>query len=173
MLDEKKSFEMLEGFQAHYNYDTNYMKDMLKENPEAYETFEAFLPMASFVNEAPKDVIFVARLTSMKNEDCGACLQLNVDMALEAGVNKEIIQDIIFNEGNTLSAELKTVYDFTLCVGNKQDVDAKLYDEINKLYSKKVLVEIALAIAGTKVFPTVKRVLNDFQTCSNIQIKVK
>mgnify|MGYP005989664831 CR=1 FL=1 len=173
MLDKQKSLEMLEGFQNHYNYDTNYMKEMLTENPNAYETFEGFLPMASFADEAPKDVLFVAKLTSMKNEDCGACLQLNVDMAIEAGVDKKIIQDIIFNEGKTLTSELKTVYDFTLSVGNKKDVGTELYSKINALYSKKVLVEIALAIASTKIFPTVKRVLNDFQTCSNIQIKVK
>ena len=30
MFDEKKSLEMLEGFQNHYNYDTMYMKEMLK-----------------------------------------------------------------------------------------------------------------------------------------------
>ncbi len=172
MLDEKKSLEMLDGFQAHYDYDTNYMKEMLKENPEAYATFEAFLPMASFVKESPKDVISVAKLTSMKNEDCGACLQLNVDMAIEAGVDKEIIHDVIFNEGKNLSSELKVVYDFTLCVGNKQNVDKQLYTKINELYSKKVIVEIGLAIASTKVFPVIKRVLNDIQSCSNIQIKV-
>ena len=172
MLDEKKSLEMLDGFQSHYDYDTSYMKEMLKENPKAYETFEAFLPMASFVSETPKEVLYVVKLTSMKNEDCGACLQLNVDMAIEAGVDKAIIKEVVFNEGKNLSMTLKEIYDFTLCVGNNQSIDSNLYDKINKTYSKDVMVEIALAIASTKVFPAVKRVLNDFHSCSVIQIKV-
>lgn len=172
MIDTKKSLEMLEGFQNHFGYDTSYMKEMLKENEEAYAMFEAFLPMASYVNKAPKDVIFIAKITSMKNEDCGSCLQLNVDMAIEAGVSKELIHEIIFNEGKNLSDELKTVYDFTLLVGNKKEVSKDLYEKMNKLYKKEVIVELALAISATKIFPTIKRVLDDLQSCSVIQIKV-
>ena len=172
MFDEKKSLEMLEGFQNHYNYDTTYMKEMLVSNPKAYEIFEAFLPMASFKDKAPTDVIFVAKLATMKNEDCGKCLQLNVDMALETGVDKEIIKEVVFNEGKNLSRDLKEIYDFTLAVANKEDIEANLYDKINKKYSKAILTEIALTIASTKVFPAVKRVLNDFHSCSVIQLKV-
>ena len=172
MLDENKSLEMLEGFQAHYDYDTSYMKEMLKENPEAYATFEAFLPMANFVKNTPKEVLYVVKLTSMKNEDCGACLQLNVDMAVEAGVEKEIIKEVVFNEGKNLSSTLKEVYDFTLLVANNQSIDTILYDKITTTYSKDILVEISLAIASAKIFPTIKRVLNDFRSCSMIQIKV-
>lgn len=172
MLDEKKSLEMLEGFQNHYNYDTTYMKEMLKENPNAYASFEAFLPMASFKEKTPLDVLFVVKITSMKNEDCGACLQLNVDMAIEAGVDKEIIKEVVFNEGKNLSEELKDVYHFTLAVGNNETVQNNLYDKINKRYSKDIMTEIALAIASSKVFPAIKRVMNDFHTCSMIQLKV-
>lgn len=172
MLEENKSLEMLEGFQAHYNYDTRYMKEMLKTNPEAYATFEAFLPMASFKKKTPIEVIFVVKLASMKNEDCGACLQLNVDMAVEAGVNKDIIKAVVFNQGEGLSGQLKDVYDFTVAVAKNETVDSLLYDKINKKYSKDIMTEIALAIASSKVFPAIKRVLNDFHTCSMIELKV-
>lgn len=172
MFDEKQSLEMLEGFQAHYDYDTSYMKEMLQVNPKAFETFQNFLPMASFVEKTPKEVIYVVKLTSMKNEDCGQCLQLNVDMAIEAGVDKEIIKEVIFNEGKNLPKELKEVYDFTLAVGNNEEIDSNIYDKINKKYSRDIMTEIALAIASTKIFPTIKRVMNDFHSCSVIQLKV-
>lgn len=172
MLDKNKSIEMLEGFQSHYNYDTSYMKEMLEENTNAFETFQNFLPMASFVEKTPKEVIYVVKLTSMKNEDCGQCLQLNVDMAIEAGVDKEIIKEVVFNNGENLPTELKEVYDFALLVGNNEEIDSSFYDKINTKYSKGIMTEIALAIASAKVFPTVKRVMNDFHSCSVIQIKV-
>lgn len=172
MFDEKKSLEMLEGFQSHYDYDTTYMKEMLSENPKAFETFEGFLPMASFKDKTPNEVLYVVKLTSMKNEDCGACLQLNVDMAVEAGVPKDIIKEVVFNEGKDLSLELKEVYDFTLAVANNETIDDVLSAKINEMYSKDIMTEIALAIASTKIFPTIKRVLNDFHSCSVIQIKV-
>jgi len=172
MLDENKSLEMLEGFQAHYNYDTTYMKDMLKEAPGAYETFEAFLPMASYINKTPKDVMYICKLTSMKNEDCSACLQLNVDMAVEAGVSKEIIQEVLFNKGNGLSSKLKDVYDFALAVSKNDNISEALYVRIKQEYTKEILMEIGLAIASTKVFPSIKRVLNDDISCSLVEIKV-
>ena len=128
MFDTNKSIEMLEGFEAHYNYDTNYMKEMLRVAPKAYETFEAFLPMANFSNKIPTNVLYVAKVTAMRHEDCAACLQLNVDMALEAGINKEILQEI--------------------------------------------LMELALAIASTKIFPAIKRALNQAQSCSLVKIKI-
>lgn len=172
MFDEKKSLEMLEGFEAHFNYDTSYMKEMLLSNPSAFEKFENFLPMASFVNKALVDDIYLVKIATMKNEDCGACLQLNVDMAIEAGASKEMIKEVVFNEGKNLSEDLKELYSFTLLVANNKIVTQDLYDKIQKKYAKEVLVEFSLAIASAKVFPAVKRVLNDIKSCSVIQIKV-
>ena len=172
MFDEKKSLEMLEGYSAHYNYDTSYMKNMLKEAPLAYQTFEGFLPMASYSNKIEKDVFFVAQLTAMKNEDCGTCLQLIVDKEIEAGVDKNIIEDLMFNEGKNLDDELKDVHEFTLAVVSYEEVDKNLYDRMNWTYSKEIMVELSLAIASCKVFPTLKRVLNNFESCSLIKIKV-
>lgn len=172
MLDENKSMEMLDGFQAHFNYDTSYMKKMLKANPNAFETFENFLPMASFKEQTPIEVIFTVKLTAMKNEDCGTCLQLNVDMAREEGVSENIIKEIVFNNGKNLNEELKEIYDFTLQIAKGESINPSTYNKINAKYSKAILTEIALAIASAKVFPTVKRVMNDFHSCSMIQIKV-
>jgi len=172
MFDEKKSLEMLEGFASHYDYDTSYMQNMLKEAPAAFETFEAFLPMASYSNKIEMDVLFVAKITAMQKEDCGACLQLTVDMAREAGVNKDLIKEVLFNEGKNLKEALKDVYAFTLAVVSKEEVDKNLYDKMKESYSKEIMVELALAIAATKIFPAVKRVLNNFESCSLIKIKV-
>lgn len=172
MFDVQKSLEMIEGFKTHYNYDTSYMEEMLKASPASYEVFEGFLPMATFSNVTPVDVINVVRITAIKNEDCGTCVQLYVDLAIEAGLNKEIAIDIIFNKGESLSPELKLVYDFTLAVSNNETISANLLDRINQTYSREIMMEISLAIAATKVFPTIKRVLNYMQSCSIIHIKV-
>jgi len=173
MLDEKKSMEMLEGFQSHYSYDTSYMKEMLSVAPSAYEKFEAFLPMASHIEATPKEVLYVCKITSMQYEDCSACLQLNVDMAIEAGVEKEIIKEVLFNKGKNLSSSLKDVYEFSLAVAKNSPISEELYDKMHTKYSKEILMEMALAIASTKVFPAIKRVLKDDVSCSLIDIKVK
>lgn len=172
MLDKQKSLEMIDGFQNHYNYDTSYMKDMLNTAPEAYETFEAFLPMANFVKKTPLDVLYVAKVTAMKNEDCAACVQLIVDMALEAGVSQDLVKEIIFNEGRNLPTALKDVYDFTLSVAKNTVMPDGLYAKMLNTYGREIMIELALVIAGAKVFPAIKRTLNNAQSCSLIEIKI-
>ena len=172
MFDKQKSLETIAFFKAHYHYDTTYMEEMLEASTQSYEVFENFLPMATFANKAPLDAISVARITAIVNEDCGTCAQLYVDLAIEAGLDKEIIQEVVFNNGKNLPTSLKDLYDFTLAVSNNESIEATLYAKMNEHYSKEVLVEISLAIAATKVFPTIKRVLNLAQSCSLIKIKV-
>lgn len=172
MFNKEKSLEMMESFKTHYNYNTSYMEEIINVSEESYEVFENFLPMASFANKAPVDVINVARITAIINEDCGTCAQLYVDLAVEAGLDKDIVKEIVYNQGENLSDELKTLYNFTLAVSNNETIDTNLYDKVNKLYSREVLTEISLAIAATKVFPTIKRVLNYVESCSLVPIKI-
>jgi hypothetical protein len=172
MFNVEKSLEMIEGFKTHYGYDTSYMEEMLSVSPASYEVFEGFLPMATFAKATPVDVINVVRITAIKNEDCGTCVQLYVDLAIEAGLGKDVAKEIIFNEGKDLSSELKLVYDFTLAVSNNEVIDSSLFEQMNKAYSREIMMEISLAIAATKVFPAIKRTLNYMKSCSVVQIKV-
>ncbi|MEY4503748.1 MAG: hypothetical protein RL154_40 [Pseudomonadota bacterium] len=172
MFDKQKSLEMINFFKTHYNYDTTYMEDMLEASPESYAIFEGFLPMATFYNKAPLDAINVARITSIITQDCGTCAQLYVDLAIEAGMDKDLIKDIVFNKAQNLPQNLKDLYDFTVAISNNEAISSELYDKINTHFSKEVIVEISLAIAATKVFPTIKKALNLAQSCSIIKIKV-
>jgi hypothetical protein len=172
MFNKEKSLATIESYKTHYNYDTSFMEEMINVSEKSYEVFENFLPMASFGNNTPTDVLNIVRITAIKNEDCGTCAQLYVDLAVDAGLDKDIIKEIIYNQGKNLTDELKILYDFTLAVSNNETISTDLYDKINKLYSREVLTEISLAIAATKVFPTIKRTLNYLKSCYMIQIKV-
>jgi len=172
MSNKQKSLEMIENFGTHYNYDTNYMKKMLEVAPGAYETFENFLPMASYSKDTPKNVLHVTKIAAMQFEDCAACLQLAVDIAIEAGVDKEIIKDVLFNKAQGLSDELKYVYDFTLAVAQNIPIDDEMYAKINRTYSESIIIELSLVIASTKVFPAIKRTLNEVKSCSVIEVKI-
>lgn len=172
MFNKENSLKTIESYKTLFNYDTSYMEEMIEVSPESYEIFENFLPMAGFSNKAPVDVINVARITAIINEDCGTCAQLYVDLAIQAGLDKEIAKEIVYNQGKNLPTNLKDLYDFTLAVSNGETIDVAVYEKMNTLYSREILAEISLAIAATKVFPTIKRVLNYVQSCSIIKIKV-
>ena len=172
MFDKEKALQTIEFYKTEFNYDTTYMEEILEVSPQSYEVFENFLPMAGFSNKAPLEAINVARITSIINEDCGLCAQLYVDFAIHAGTNKEILEEIVYNQGKNLPSDLKALYDFTLMVSNGEIINGETYTKMNELYGKEVLCEIALAIAATKVFPTIKRVLNHVKSCSLVKVKV-
>lgn len=172
MINTQEALKKLEGYRTVYNYDTSYMEEMLKESPDAYEIYDAFLPMAYFSKATSTEVIHLVRIVSMMNQDCGACSQLCIDFALEAGLSKEFVKEIVFNEGKALSPDLQLLFDFTKTISTNQTVDPLMYDKMNQIYTREMMMEIALAIASTRVFPAIKKTLNYFESCSMVRFKV-
>ena len=164
-MNTEKALKYLDEFEDHYKYDCSYMREMLRVSPDGFQTFEGFMPMGSYRKSAPVDVLFVAKTTTMKTEDCGACTQLNIRMAIEAGVSKEILKSVM-NNGEGLSEELKDVYHFSKSVATNTPMPDGLYKKLESKYSKEVMVELGLAIASAKVYPTVKRALGYAGSCS-------
>lgn len=159
------SLDFLNRFEEHYKYDTTYMKEILNVSPEGFKTFENFLPMGRYRKATPKDVYWVTKVAAMKTEDCGACTQLNIRMALEDGIDSNTLKSVI-NNGKGLSPELKEVYDFAVAVtknsGNFENIRKKMASK----YSQEIMVELSLALASIKVYPAIKRALGHAGSCS-------
>lgn len=169
-MSREKALEFIDQFEEHYKYDCDYMREMLKTSPDGFKAFEGFLPMGRYKKATPIDVIFVAKLAAMKSEDCGACTQLNIRMAIEAGVPKDILK-CVMNNGEGLSEELKDVYNFSVAVATNSVMPDGLYEKMESRYSREVIVELGLAIASTKVYPTIKRALGYAKSCALYEFK--
>ncbi len=107
----------------------------------------------------------------MQTEDCGACLQLTVRQALEAGVSKQIIEAGL-NGGQGLTNELKDIYQFAVAVASNIFCDDELVERLERNFGNTVIAELALCIAGARVYPTIKRALGYAKSCSLITIEV-
>jgi len=161
----------IDDFEAHYKYDSTYMRELLEHSPEGYDKFYNFMPLASHRDKLDLDTYWVAKLAAMQVEDCGDCLQLNVRMAIECGVSRQIIAASIAG-GNELSEKLKDVYDFATGISSNSQVDEGLEDRVGAQLDKEALLELALCIATAKVFPTIKRTLGYAKSCNLIEIEV-
>lgn len=160
--DAKHAF--VRQFGDRYGYDTHYMHEMLDNSPAGFEAFQNFLPMGKVREALPVDAFFVAMLTSMRAEDCGACFQLNVRMAIEAGVDPAIIEGVI-RSGNDLEPRLAQIKQFASQISPAGFIDEKLRAAMNHDYTKQELYELGLVIASTKVYPAIKRVLGYAHAC--------
>ncbi|EQC45555.1 hypothetical protein [Bacteriovorax sp. Seq25_V] len=156
--------EFIDQFESHYNYDCNYMRKLAKDAPEAFKAFVDFLPMGQVGKSLPTDILWTAKIAAMLTEDCGACVQLNITMALEAGVNKNLVKNIIKAPEN-LEDRYKQIYQFAKAVAANQDGHLELQKEISKNYTAEQVAELSIAISSTRIYPTIKRALGEFKSC--------
>ena len=170
-MEQKKALKMLADYDSHYKYNSDYMRDILEHSPEGFDTLAQFLPMARFRKEASTDVYFVAKIATMKAEDCGECLQLNIRFALENEVSREIVGQVLAG-GDGLPNHLKDIYDFTEAIVYNRSVSSELQTRIEARNSRPVLAELALAIASARIFPTLKRTLGYDKSCKLVSLEV-
>lgn len=165
------ALKQIHDFETHYKYDGTYMRDLLEYLPNGFAKFNNFLPLSSHMEKLRPDDYWVAKLATMQVEDCGECLQLNVRMALEAGVSKDMVRAAI-NGGNELPEYLRDVYLYAKSVAKHELVDNELMDRIEARYEKGALLEFGICIASGKVFPTIKRAVGYAKSCNLIEIEV-
>ena len=157
--------KFIDDFESHYNYDCTYMRKMAKSSPQGFETFVNFLPMGQYKKSLENEDIWIARLSSILCEDCGACAQLNINMAIEAGVKSELVRKVVKSPAE-LSPKHRLIFEFANAVAKNKDNHSQLQQKISELFNEEQLTELALAIASAKVYPAIKRSLGEFKSCS-------
>jgi alkylhydroperoxidase family enzyme len=156
-----------------------YVKHIAHVAPSAFLKFMRFMPLAAHRKRLPVEAFAVAKIIATQSEDCGTCVQIAVNMARQDNVSVEIIRATVQNRPQDLPVTLQDIYHFAQATAQTSSSESTP-DEVNQLrerlrgqWGEEALVEIALAIASAKVFPTTKRVLGYAQSCSLVQIEMK
>lgn len=170
-MSTRNYLQEIDQFESHYQYDGTYMRELLEFTPEGFIKFDHFMPLASHQGTLDPETYWIAKLAAMQVEDCGDCLQLNIRMALENNVSKQVIESVL-NGGNGLASDLRDLYDFATHVADHAVIENELMERINASFNKTARLEIALCIATAKVFPTIKRTLGYTKNCRLVEIKV-
>ncbi len=149
----------------------DYLRHVVDVSPTAFLRFAAIMPFADSRKTLPADAWFVAQLVALQQEDCGPCVQIGVNLAKDSGVASNVVQAVLDSDREKLSADLVTVFDFTKSVLATEDDDS-LRQSLRERYGERGLVELAYAIAGSRIPPTVKRVLGYATSCSTVRVDV-
>ncbi|MEP4194951.1 MAG: hypothetical protein ABJL99_04860 [Aliishimia sp.] len=158
-------------FGSHYDYDTSYMSHVVDTSTVAGLRL-SILPIYSQFR-GPKDAVSVwagAMLASTKEGDCGPCVQLIVDMALEAQVPAD--QFTLCLQGDAHSAgDVGLGFRFAqAAIANSNDLD-ETRDEIEKRFGASAVTAASFAASSGRIYPVLKRGLGYGQTCSSVSIK--
>lgn len=150
----------------------DYLRDMQTHTPGAALKFFLFMPLANHGKAASTEALVVARLVATRAEDCGPCVQAVVNGSLAAGVDASLIQTVLDERVTDLPETLQKVYAFTQAVVTIDEQAGALSEALTQELGEAAVIELSLAIATIRVFPTVKRGMGYAQSCARVKVEV-
>ena len=86
---------LLRNFAKRYDYDVGYVEEMNDAAPGTLWRYLVGSVFGQYRRAAPIEVYYAAKVTATKAADCGPCLRLVSNMAIEAGVDEATLAAIL------------------------------------------------------------------------------
>jgi alkylhydroperoxidase family enzyme len=150
----------------------DYVRHIVRSSLPAFFKFALFTPLSKHRHKLPPTPYRVARIIATQDEDCGTCVQIEVNLARKEGVPADVIRAVLNNRPEDLTPELAEVYGFTKAVVGASGEEGELRERIRERYGEEGSVELALGMASARVFPVTKRALGYATSCAMVGIKV-
>jgi hypothetical protein len=161
---------LIAAFERRYDYDMSYGHDLLRVRTAAFIRFMPVSWLSTYCDHVPLGAWFAAKLTAALHEDCGPCTQLVIRMAEEAGLAPAMLRAILERDLANLDADTHLGLLFaSAVVMHAAEVDG-LRAQVIERWGERGLASLALVIAGTRVFPTVKIALGHGHACGLLTV---
>ncbi|HEV2561156.1 MAG TPA: hypothetical protein VGT78_03355 [Rhizomicrobium sp.] len=155
--------------ESKYGYDATYMHELADLSESAFIRF-AMIQTAggTFRGGAAANAWFAAGIAGALVEDCGPCVQIASDIAIEQGMNGEIIKQLL--SGAPTDSDAQLGFDYARALLNGSDNLDDLRERIEKKWGKPALMALTLRAMTARNFPVIKRALGHAKTCQKIRI---
>jgi hypothetical protein len=160
----------LRSFSQRYRYDTGYLEALLAHDPGALLKFTLVNIPAAHRRGIPAAPWWAARIRAVLWEDCGPCVQLVCNMALEADVEPATVAAIVTSNLAVLDAETALALQFAEAVLARDSAADTLRVQVCQHWGQRGLVSLAMAISLGRVYPSVKYTLGHGRSCSLLEI---
>ncbi len=150
----------------------DYVRHIVGVSLPAFFKFAKVFPLADYRRRMPEAPLHVARIVASRDEDCGTCVQIALNVARKAGVSREVLQAVLDRAPERLPEELALTYRFTEAVVTASGGEAPLREELTRRFGEEGVIELALAMASSRVFPITKRALGYATSCSAMTLEV-
>ena len=150
----------------------DYLRHVLAVSPRSFFKLAKAVPLTSHRRALPADAYHVARLVATKEEDCGTCVRIEVNLAKADGVPRDVLKAAVSGDPDALPEELADVYRFAEAVVRKTGEEGPFRERLRERYGEEGLVELALGIAACRIYPVTKRALGYATSCSLVPVEV-
>lgn len=149
-----------------------FLRHVLRESLPAFLKFRKLGPLAEYRQALPPAAYHLARIVAARDEDCGSCVQIEVNLARQAGVAPDLIQAVLDQRFDSLPEDLANVCRFAEAVVIHSGAENELRQKLRRTYGEAAFVELALAVAVCRVFPIVQRALGYAVNCADVHVDV-
>jgi alkylhydroperoxidase/carboxymuconolactone decarboxylase family protein YurZ len=150
----------------------DYQRDMAAASPGSALRLQEIGRLVRENQSVPETVAMMAALGAVMAEDCGDCVQIYVNLALKAGVDKAIVKAALENHLSEMPADLKLGFCFGRVVSENDPMLLEKGAALEAKFGRKALVDLSLVIAMARFYPTVKRDLGHSRTCAEAKVSV-
>jgi alkylhydroperoxidase family enzyme len=162
----------LDAAEAELGASVEYLRHIQRVSLPAFFRFTKIFPLARYRRALPAAPCHVARLVATRHEDCGPCVQIAVNLAKKDRMDAHILQAVLDDRPTDLPEDLADVYHFTEAVVKLTGEEGPFRERIHQRYGEAALIELAFAIAVSRIFPTTKRALGYAASCSQVAVNV-
>ena len=158
------------GFERRYKYDATYMHEMADVSGAGFARF-AVMQMAggNWRGDAPLKPWCAAGIAGALVEDCGPCVQITSDMAVQGGMPGEIIAALL--SGKPTDADAQLGFDYGRSLLNASPELDDLREQIEQKWGKRALLAISLRTLTARNFPVLKRALGHAKVCQRVRVE--
>lgn len=157
------------GMEKKYGYDATYLHELTDELLSACIRFATIqLAGGTFHSNTPSNAWFAAGIAGALVEDCGPCVQIASDIAMEQGMNGDIIKQLLSGAPTDADAQLGFDYGRALLLFSS-NLD-ELRETIEAKWGKPALMALTLRAMTARNFPVIKRALGHAKTCQRVRI---
>ena len=154
-----------------YGYDASYLRDLAKADPAAFRKFILATFFANHAGGIPAPARYAAKIVATRAEDCGPCTQLAVDMALEDGVPAEVVSAILSDDEPAMGMEAAIGWRFAKgLTEHRTDLLDAASAEAERLWGTRGRTGLAVAVTGSRLYPTLKAGLGHAKACQRIAV---
>ena len=161
----KRSFAR---FGSRYGYDASYLQDLVDTDRNGALRLALASSFTRHPFGLPPAPYFAAKIVATRHADCGACLKLAIDMAVEAGVPLPDIRRLLVDSAGEAPPEMRLAARYARAVSEHDPALPRIIEECVGCWGKRGLAGLAAAVTGGQFFPLLKRGLGRGSACTPV-----
>ncbi|MBV9992401.1 MAG: hypothetical protein JOZ72_14060 [Alphaproteobacteria bacterium] len=156
------------AFERRYDYDASYLHELADISPRDFYRFAKVQLTFQSKRHAPRDALQAAAIGGALVEDCGPCVQIASDRAVEAGMSGETIKALL--SGQPTDADAQLGFDYARALLNASENLDALRETVEARWGKRGLIALSFMAMAARNFPVIKRALGHAKACQRVRV---